>query len=404
VLYLQRFISHPGWDLRVFVLNGRVLAAVRRTSNGDWRTNVAQGAAAEPIKLTPEQEELALRAAESVGAVAAGVDLLPGPAGEWFVIEVNAVPGWKALGPATGVDVARCLVGELGKSGDIPKARSSLIAEYARMACIWEATARKAGNVHPAASFSNLSYDDFVRSALAAAPEIGRAGDRPLGETILAAIRATRAVVHTNTNLGIILLLAPLARAQQRIDLRAGVRSVLEETTITDAVRVYEAIRLASPGGMSEVEDQDVRQVPTASLREVMSLAADRDLIARQYVNAFADLFELGVPALHEGLARHGRLEPAIQHCQLVWLAGHPDSLIERKRGREMAMEASRRARSVLNLGGVGTPEGRSAYQDFDRWLRADGHARNPGTTADLVTACLFAALWERRISVDTPF
>ncbi|HKA06553.1 MAG TPA: RimK family alpha-L-glutamate ligase, partial [Gemmataceae bacterium] len=110
VLYVQRFVLHAGWDLRVFVLGSRDLVAVRRVSNGNWRTNVSQGAIAEPVALTPEQEAMALRAADAVGAVAAGVDLLPGPTGEWYVIEVNAVPGWRALGPATGVDVARELI------------------------------------------------------------------------------------------------------------------------------------------------------------------------------------------------------------------------------------------------------------------------------------------------------
>jgi ribosomal protein S6--L-glutamate ligase len=110
VVYVQRFIPHAGWDLRVFVLGGRVLAAVRRVSNGDWRTNISQGATAEPVTLTPEQETIALRAADAVGATAAGVDLLPGPEAEWYVIEVNAVPGWRALGRATGIDVARELI------------------------------------------------------------------------------------------------------------------------------------------------------------------------------------------------------------------------------------------------------------------------------------------------------
>lgn len=106
VLYLQQFIAHPGWDLRVFVLADRVLAAMRRQSNGGWRTNVAQGGTGQAIRVSSEQEELALRAAAAVGAPVAGVDLLPGPAGEWYVIEVNAVPGWRALAPVTGVDVA----------------------------------------------------------------------------------------------------------------------------------------------------------------------------------------------------------------------------------------------------------------------------------------------------------
>lgn len=106
VLYLQAFIRHPGWDVRAFVLNGEVRAAMRRTAHGDWRTNVAQGAKAETMKLGPAETELALHAAAAVGTIAAGVDLLPGPAGEWYVIEVNAVPGWRALAPVTGVDIA----------------------------------------------------------------------------------------------------------------------------------------------------------------------------------------------------------------------------------------------------------------------------------------------------------
>jgi RimK family alpha-L-glutamate ligase len=110
VLYLQRFIRHPGWDLRVFVLAGRVLTCMRRYSSGDWRTNVAQGGSAEPARLGREEERLALQAAAALGATVAGVDLLPGPQGEWYVLEVNAVPGWRALAPVTGVDVAAAVV------------------------------------------------------------------------------------------------------------------------------------------------------------------------------------------------------------------------------------------------------------------------------------------------------
>jgi len=113
VLYLQKFIAHSGWDLRVFVLAGKVLTAMRRFANDDWRTNVAQGGRAEPASLSAHQEKLALQAVQAVGAVAAGVDLLPGIDGNWYVLEVNAVPGWRALAPVTGVDVAVELVNYL---------------------------------------------------------------------------------------------------------------------------------------------------------------------------------------------------------------------------------------------------------------------------------------------------
>jgi ribosomal protein S6--L-glutamate ligase len=110
VLYLQRFIPHPGWDLRAFVLGGRVVAAMRRDGNGDWRTNVAQGARAEPVTLAAAEERVALHAARVVEAPVCGVDLLYGQDGCLYVLEVNAVPGWRALAPVTGVDVARLIL------------------------------------------------------------------------------------------------------------------------------------------------------------------------------------------------------------------------------------------------------------------------------------------------------
>jgi ribosomal protein S6--L-glutamate ligase len=110
VLYLQKFIEHPGWDLRVLVLGGRVLTAMRRYSQNSWRTNIAQGGQGEMVRLTTAEEQLALQAAQAVGSSVAGVDLLLGPAGEWYVLEVNAVPGWRALAPVTGVDVAAAII------------------------------------------------------------------------------------------------------------------------------------------------------------------------------------------------------------------------------------------------------------------------------------------------------
>jgi ribosomal protein S6--L-glutamate ligase len=114
VIYLQQVIRHPGWDLRVFVLAGRVLGCMRRHARReDWRTNVAQGGVGKAVSIEPAQEELALRAAAVLEADAAGVDLMPGPAGKWYVIEVNAVPGWRVLAPVTGIDVAAAMVRHL---------------------------------------------------------------------------------------------------------------------------------------------------------------------------------------------------------------------------------------------------------------------------------------------------
>lgn len=110
VIYQQRFVRHPGWDLRAFVLGGRVLAGMRRTARGDWRTNVAQGGTAEAVELDAAAVALAVRATAAVGCPVAGVDLLPGPGGDLTVIEVNAVPGWRALAAVTGRDIAADVV------------------------------------------------------------------------------------------------------------------------------------------------------------------------------------------------------------------------------------------------------------------------------------------------------
>jgi RimK family alpha-L-glutamate ligase len=109
VLYLQRFVTHPGWDVRVLVLNDIIIGAMRRIAHGDWRTNVAQGGSAEKCNIGDAESSLALRSTAATGAVFAGVDLIQDDRGRWLVIEVNAVPGWRAFTPVCGIDVASCV-------------------------------------------------------------------------------------------------------------------------------------------------------------------------------------------------------------------------------------------------------------------------------------------------------
>jgi RimK family alpha-L-glutamate ligase len=109
VLYLQQYVPHEGFDLRVLVIGDRMLG-MRRRNALDWRTNVSRGATAEPLEMTPELIDLARRAADAIGAPLAGVDLLPGRDGELYAIEVNAVPGWKALAATLQVDIARLVI------------------------------------------------------------------------------------------------------------------------------------------------------------------------------------------------------------------------------------------------------------------------------------------------------
>jgi RimK family alpha-L-glutamate ligase len=109
VYYVQATIPHHGFDVRVLTVGGRVVGAMRRWAQG-WRTNLAQGGHPEPLQLPREWAEMALRAAEAVGAEVAGVDLLPGRDGRVYVLEVNAIPGWRGLAQVTGLDIAACIV------------------------------------------------------------------------------------------------------------------------------------------------------------------------------------------------------------------------------------------------------------------------------------------------------
>jgi triphosphoribosyl-dephospho-CoA synthase len=272
--------------------------------------------------------------------------------------------------------------------------------EFARTACIWEVMARKLGNVHPRARFDDLVHSDFLRSADALAEALIESQNLGVGETILLAVRKRITVTRSNTNLGIILLLAPLVKSCDR----SGLETLLATLTVEDARFAFEAIRIASAGGLGEVPRQSVADEPTVTLLDAMRLAADRDQIAKQYACGFADIFDFAAPHLLHGFEMHGSLEAAILECQLQWLAAFPDSLIARKCGMPAASSVQKRACGVLADGGLSSESGRASAVRFDAYLRSDGNRLNPGTTADLVTACLFIALRERKLKPSDPF
>jgi triphosphoribosyl-dephospho-CoA synthase len=212
--------------------------------------------------------------------------------------------------------------------------------------------------------------------------------------------------VHTNTNLGIVLLLAPLFRAALQPGpggLRQRLKHVLHDLDQEDARLVYRAIRLARPGGLGRVGRQDVRRPPTATLRDCMRLAADRDAVAREYATGYDATWRVGLPAL--GRARAGGLsiEQAVVAAGLALLAEFPDTLIARRHGIAAARTVSREAQAVLAAGGPATPAGRALADRLDRRLRSPRRRWNPGATADLVTASLFVWLLERASRMAKP-
>jgi len=261
---------------------------------------------------------------------------------------------------------------------------------------VLEVSAEKPGNITPTHDFGDTTFEDMLRSAIAVGPPLGRAAERGVGETVLAAVEATRAVAPSNTNLGIALLLAPLARAAQAGgELRAQVRAILRALDVADARAAYAAIRVAGAGGLEEPVEHDVRTEPDVDLREAMISAASRDSIASEYASDFALTFETGLPALAAALGDGLEVRQAIVELHLRLLDAAPDTLIARKRGAEAARRVSMGAGEVLAAGGVRTETGREALQRFDASLRRSGNSLNPGTTADLVAAVAFVALLE---------
>src|SRR3954454_18653070 len=196
-----------------------------------------------------------------------------------------------------------------------PRFSAAAVAGAAQLSCVLEASADKPGNITPRHDFADTSYEDMLRSAIAVGPELGRAGERAVGETVLACVQATRRVAGANTNLGIALLLAPLARAAlaggAAAPLRDAVEEILGALALDDAVAAYEAIRVAGAGGLDEPVEQDVRARPPVSLREAMVAAADRASVAAEYATGFALTFELGLPALRRALDDGVRPRPA---------------------------------------------------------------------------------------------
>lgn len=268
------------------------------------------------------------------------------------------------------------------------------LQQILQIACELEVRARKPGNVHPQASFPDLDWRDFICSARVVAPILAQTASLGIGRAILDSVRATRTVAASNTNLGMVLLLAPLCAVPEDQSLSAGIKAVLTGLTRRDADLVYEAIRLAVAGGLGVAGEGDVSTGPSGTLREMMCLAADRDSIAAEYARGFPITLDRGLPWLQQKW-QAAPWEEVVIGLHLELMATVPDTLIARKCGPAVAREAADRAAGVIDAGWPESLAGATRLHELDAWLRADGHRRNPGTTADLVAASLFAVFRE---------
>ncbi|MBU6236709.1 MAG: triphosphoribosyl-dephospho-CoA synthase [Planctomycetes bacterium] len=275
--------------------------------------------------------------------------------------------------------------------------------ERARWSIVQEASAIKAGNVHPSARFENMDHSQFVDAAHA----IGEAIDQSLGKSLgTMVVECTQAMLETtgvNTSLGTILLLAPLV--QYELNHSENIRcemlrkdwtgSKLQEffrsADANDCASVYRAIAACKPGGLGTAETMDVLGPPPESLFSAMQLAADRDDVALQYCNGYQQVATCA-QILQSPDFRSMLLPDAIRRLQVIMMAERVDSLIARKCGLPFGLNVQSQAIEVLQSGPYGSERFESNWSAFDVFLRGDGNRRNPGTTADLIAAALYVA------------
>src|SRR4051794_31189470 len=277
-------------------------------------------------------------------------------------------------------------VGSPGRAAAATVRSADSVAGAAQLACVLEASAEKPGNITPSHDFHDTSYEDMLRSAIAVGPELARAGERTVGETVLAIVEAARRVAPANTNLGIALLLAPLAKAAfENGPLRERLGATLRALDVADARGAYAAIRLSGAGGLKERVEHDVRSEPTLGLRAAMARAADRDAVASEYVTDYALTFETGVPAFVAALDAGLAVRDAIVELHLRLLDRSPDTLIARKRGADAAAGVSAGARDVLAAGGGPPHDGGPGARRLFGAPREAGDSPDPRDTAHLL-------------------
>ena len=281
---------------------------------------------------------------------------------------------------------------------------STDVFSLARIACELEVHSIKAGNIHPQACFVDTDIRDFIQSAAVMQACWSAVPSASVGTWVLSAVRETRRCVGKNTNLGIVLLLAPIVKAAWILQSETPppidhlpfpslpTHQVLGGLTPKDSADIYKAIGMAKPGGLGSSDRHDVSGPAPQDLLIAMQIAAVHDDVAKQYVTNFADVYTLG-----QQLAElcHDRFEllDAISHLQIVRMANCIDTLIARKCGKNIAENVRAMAKKVFSSGEFNTTNYKLHWKELDTFLRSDKNRLNPGTTADLIAAAIFVCL-----------
>jgi triphosphoribosyl-dephospho-CoA synthase len=256
-----------------------------------------------------------------------------------------------------------------------------------------EIEAFKPGNVSVYADGHDMTVNDFIKSAEVSAPILCEPKSS-LGHRVLESVKATRGAVGCNTNLGMLLLFAPIVMAAEEKfddvnDLRKNLEIALTSLTKEDTNQIFEAICLANPGGLGNVDSQDVHDEPQCSLIEAMQLASNRDAVALQYTNNFKEIFELGFSSIKHFDQSWNSVKWSTVSCYLMFMSSIADSHIQRKYGAQIAEQIRKKSGVIAErFHKTSDPESDiDLIQRFDEELKAENI--NPGTCADLTAASL---------------
>ncbi|RLE50088.1 MAG: ATP--dephospho-CoA triphosphoribosyl transferase CitG [Candidatus Methanomethylicota archaeon] len=300
------------------------------------------------------------------------------------------------------------------------------VVKCAQLAMLLEVSSYpKPGNVHRLADHPDTKFEHYVASAVAAMPLFYKAAKKGIevakgiigphqagiGKIVRDAVKEVKKAQRGgNTCLGSLMLLTPLTMAACYAktlgytsieELRSCIPIFTENTTSRDAAAIYEAIRIAKPGGLGKAEELDVTDKKSIeeiyrrgfTVSDVFKIAKDRDSVAKEWITCFHITFNIGFPAFKKAYLASGDFNKSTIQAFLEILSKEPDSLIMRKAGYQKALEVSRKANIVLSLGGAFSEEGLKMLYSFDEELRSKGSLLNPGSTADLTCSTLMVAL-----------
>ncbi|HYN53420.1 MAG TPA: triphosphoribosyl-dephospho-CoA synthase [Methylotenera sp.] len=270
------------------------------------------------------------------------------------------------------------------------------LAHAYKNACMAELQALKPGNVHLFADGHGMTIHDFIKSADASASIIAQP-DLTVGERIYSAVEATQKAVGLNTNLGVILLCAPLIHAallgNVTFSLQENLNHTLNQLTVQDAELTAKAILLANPAGLGNSHQHDVNETPNVTLLEMMRVAAHKDRIAWQYANAYQDIVAFGLQSYTKAIARWQNPAWATTALYLDFLAHRMDTHIARKYGESFATNVMLEAQpfETIFLASDNPKLVHKKLLDWDASLKKRNI--NPGTSADFTVATVLASL-----------